>query len=238
MHDNRLEDEREMLALLARAQNGDRVGREDLIALNQAFIVRCVAHVIPPPADVTATDEYSVALLAFNEAVDRYDAARGASFQGFAQQVIKRRLVDHYRTSRRHALEVPYAELPEVSAASEPVLPVDEMREEIERLAVRLAEFGVSFEDLVRETPKHRDSRRIAIGIARRILADATMRAGLERKKKLPFTNLLRQLAFNPKTIQRHRRYIIAVYLVLAGDFPLLQAYVRGVAEGGEQGGR
>ena len=237
MHDE-LQDEKNTQLLVERAKNGDRTGREELIVNNQAFIAKCVSQAVYSQADVKATDEYSIALLAFNEAIDSYDMTRGASFHGFARQVIKRRLVDHYRTSRRHENEVLYAEPPDVVAEPESPFPADEMKEEIERLAVRLDTFGISFKDLVDNTPKHRDSRQIAIGIARRILEDSAMRASLERKKKLPFTALLKQLFFNPKTIQRHRKYIIAVYLILGDELPLLQAYVQGAEKGGAQSGR
>ncbi|MBE0465789.1 MAG: sigma-70 family RNA polymerase sigma factor [Candidatus Desulforudis sp.] len=232
------EPENKTPVLLERAQKGDPEARETLIETHRAFIAKCVLQNVPPRADITATDEYSVALLGFNEAVDRYDPGRGASFHSFARQVIRRRLVDHYRASQRYASEVPHDVLPEVAAADGPGFPVEEVREEIERLTVGLAGFGISFDDLVRETPKHRDSRRIAVDIARRILADPGMRANLEKKKKLPFTTLLRQLVFNPKTVQRHRKYIIAMYLVLGGDFPLLRDWVRGVEQGGEPDGK
>lgn len=232
-----VEAEKDILVLLEKAQKGDRIAREDLIAAHQSFIAGCVAKVVPRRGGIRDMDEYSIALLAFNEAVDGYDAGRGASFHGFARQVINRRLVDHYRVSRRFSPELPQAEPPEETVESDFTLPEDDVREEIERFATRLGEFGITLEDLVRETPRHRDSRRMAIGIARRVLEDPELRAGLERKKKLPFTLLLRQLVLNPKTIQRHRRYIIGVYVVLGGDFPLLREYVRG-AEGGAESGR
>lgn len=220
--------------LLEKARSGDRTAREDLIAAHRGFIASCVLRAVPVRGEVTETDEYSVALLAFNEAVDRYDAARGASFHGFARQVIRRRLVDHYRSARRHAPEVPCAELPPEAEQPPAELPADEVREEIERLAAALAAYGISFADLVHDTPKHQDSRRLAVGIARRILADPRLRTDLERKKRIPVKILLKQLMYSPKTVQRHRRYIIAACLILGGDYPLLQEYVRGVEEGGE----
>lgn len=233
--------ENETLVLLERARNGDPVAREDLISGHRSFIAKCVVQAVPVRGEVTTTDEYSVALIAFNEAVDRYDPARGASFHGFARQVIRRRLADHYRASRRHAAEVPHAgPPPEVPGRpeAEVAFAAEDAREEIMRLTALLADYGISFEDLVRETPKHKDSRRIAVGIARRIVEDPEMRASLERKKKLPFTTLIRTMVFNPKTLQRHRKYIIAVCLILGGDFPLLRDYVRGVWEGGAQDGK
>jgi len=233
----RVEAEEDVPALLERARKGDRNAREELIAAHQSFIAGCVAKAVPGRGGIRDTDEYSIALIAFNEAVDGYDPARGASFHGFARQVISRRLVDYYRASRRFSPELPQAEPPEETVESDFTLPEDDVREEIERFATRLGEFGITLEDLVRETPRHRDSRKMAIGIARRILEDPELRAGLERKRRLPFNLLLRQLVFNRKTIQRHRKYIIGAYLILAGDFPVLREYVRDAEKGGAQSG-
>ena len=46
-------------------------------------------------------DELSIAMLAFYEAVLSYEKHRGA-FLPYAARAIKNRLIDHYRTERRH----------------------------------------------------------------------------------------------------------------------------------------
>ena len=46
-------------------------------------------------------DELSIAMLAFYEAVLGYEKSRGA-FLPFAARAIRNRLIDHYRTERRH----------------------------------------------------------------------------------------------------------------------------------------
>ena len=46
-------------------------------------------------------DELSIAMLAFYEAVLAYEKSRGA-FLPYAARAIKNRLIDHYRTEKRH----------------------------------------------------------------------------------------------------------------------------------------
>ena len=49
-------------------------------------------------------DEYSIALIAFSEAVESFDESKG-SFSSFASLVNKRRLVDHIRRESRFSSE-------------------------------------------------------------------------------------------------------------------------------------
>src|SRR5690606_2812765 len=57
--------------------------------------------------DPSHDDEYSIALAAFNEAIDGYQEGAGKSFLGFAETVIRRRLIDHVRREQRHAQSLP-----------------------------------------------------------------------------------------------------------------------------------
>ena len=52
-------------------------------------------------------DEASIAMIAFNEAIDAYDDSAGASFLSFAEIVIKRRMVDYFRRKTKRQEEVP-----------------------------------------------------------------------------------------------------------------------------------
>ena len=44
---------------------------------------------------------------AFNEAINQYRYNGGSSFLGFAQTVIRRRLIDHIRKEERHQSQIP-----------------------------------------------------------------------------------------------------------------------------------
>ena len=80
---------------------------ERFIEAHEGFILRTASR----HAGHTVTrsdDEYSVALMAFYEAVKGYDPA-GGPFGAYASLVIGRRLADYYRASHRFDAEVSLA---------------------------------------------------------------------------------------------------------------------------------
>lgn len=106
-------------------------------------------------------DELSIAMLAFYEAVLSYEKHRGA-FLPYAARAIKNRLIDHYRTERRHgnviSLHAP-AGGDEESGHLLDALPDhrDEIgayeqrtasQAEIQEFGAQLARFGLSFSDV------------------------------------------------------------------------------------------
>jgi RNA polymerase sigma factor len=51
----------------------------------------------------------------------------------------------------------------------------------------------------------------------------------LFRKKQLPIKQLQNMAEVSRKTIERNRKYIIAVAIILAGDYVYLKEYIKGV---------
>lgn len=82
---------------LKSAKSGDPLAREELISSHKAFIARVSSKVCRRFLAWDNDDELSIALLAFNEAIDSFDLHGEASFHSFVQMVIRRRLVDYFR---------------------------------------------------------------------------------------------------------------------------------------------
>jgi RNA polymerase sigma factor len=92
-----------------RAKDDERA-REELIQANEQTILR-TASTVSRRYVSRSDDEWSVALCAFNRAIDRYDGSKG-DFLPFAQMLIRRELVDAWRQESKHAAELSVA--PEV----------------------------------------------------------------------------------------------------------------------------
>ena len=45
-------------------------------------------------------------------------------------------------------------------------------------------------------------------------------------KKKLPIQELAQKLGVTVKMLEKHRRYLIAAFLIHSGDYPYLKEYV------------
>ncbi len=226
--------------LIRRAQAGEDSARDDLIARYEPLILRMASRAVGRYIRKGQDEEASIALLAFNEAITSFDPDRGRGFVRFAEQVIRRRLVDHYRRQRRP--EVVLSELEEEDEEGRPYVPVlaqaaierdrqeaeaQARREEIQQFEGRLRQYGLSLEELARICPRHEDSRRSAMVVGRMVAEDDELREHLVSRHELPMKALEERVSVSRKTLERQRKYIIAVALMATGDFPHLHDYLR-----------
>lgn len=231
--------------LVRRAQQGDREAREHLITAYRPFIMRAAASVSGRFVRAGQDDEASVAMMAFDEAISSYRQQGGRSFFSFAEMVIRRRLIDHFRREASRRQEVPLSSLvPEGEdgeAADDPLVQVEareahrqfeeellarERREEIWRLAQQLSALGIRFQDLVDRTPRHRDAKERALGVAKLLASQPELCEQIRRKGNLPLKELEAVAGVSRKTLERQRKYIIALALILSGNYPHLREYL------------
>jgi len=229
--------------LVQEAQRGNSTVREHLLKSYTPFILKTASKVSGRYVRVGEDDEVSVGLMAFNEAIDCYDTGKNNSFLSFAETVIKRRLIDHFRKesvvgkktvplssfqqedddneSRYYYIEAKQSieNFREKDAAAE-------RKEEILLFTQKLTEYGISFPELVEISPKHEDARIRAMEVAGIIAADPTMKAHLMTKKELPLKQLEQKVGISRKTLERQRKYIIAITLILIHDFDYLRDYI------------
>ena len=91
-----------------------------------------------------------------------------------------------------------------------------------------LSHYKLSFQELVEQSPKHEDARINAIKIAETIVNSQELLNYLNEKKRLPIKKLEKQVHVSRKTIERNRKYIIAICLIMIGDYVYLQDYLKG----------
>lgn len=182
-------------------------------------------------------DEYSIALGGFHEAVMKYDSSRDASFMTFAHLVIRRKLIDHLRKESRAGLAAHIAKGEEEAAAAADAASyihfsdqqeADKRREEIQIYSELLAGFGLSFSELSHVSPKHADARKTAMDIAVIVCSSEEMKSETLRKKRLPIKKIEQVVGVSRKTIERHRKYILAMVILRNSDLPILQEYLKG----------
>lgn len=225
--------------LLGEAQRGNDEARNQLIQDYTPFVLKVASQKTGRYLRPGIDEEISVALLAFNEAISAYQNDRG-SFLSFSQTVIQRRLVDYFRRDRSRQHEVLLSELDDEALPGHEPSPLDRLaqsswglvqeqedrRHEIDEYATLLARYGMGLSDLVKVAPKHRDARDRAITLARAVATDPDHRQLLVERGELPVKALVHAFGVSRKLVERNRKYIIAVALILIHDFPHLQGYI------------
>ena len=102
----------------ANAAKTDHEARNRFIAREELHIKKLTARILKKSI-TESDDEYAIALSAVNEAIDRYDEAKG-DFWLFASYLIKNRIYDFYRKENLHiSQEIPVEEKPNQTAVTE-----------------------------------------------------------------------------------------------------------------------
>ena len=218
------------------AQSGDRDIREQLIAEYLPFIRRTVRH-LTHTVFVEQLDEYSIALAAFNEAIDRYDATGQVPFEPYARILIKHRLTDWYRRQKNASQTLSLSsQIPENSLSlgeqladpkSEDVQANLEFQESMLCLQAQLEHLGFTLNDLVTRFPKHRDTRLLCLRLARCLSSENSLFERLLQSGQLPGKDLSRRCNVPVKTIERNRPAIILLALLLKSDLQTIQTYIK-----------
>lgn len=221
---------------------------ERFVGENKSFILGCASKSLKRFVRDT-DDEWSVALIAFHEAVRVYDPAKG-EFGSFAGIVIKRRLMDEERRRLAHEVEIPVG--PSVLSGeyeddeeedgdeqiagrikhgggmeSRETAGSTPLQDEIEAIQSILGGYGFSFYDLADCSPKSRKTREACKIAVKLLLEREDLFGNMQRGRNLPIRELCDKSGLSRKLIDRHRRYIIAVAELMKGDFPLLREYIK-----------
>ncbi|NLD48109.1 MAG: RNA polymerase subunit sigma [Clostridiaceae bacterium] len=243
-YSKRLMDEDSINVVIRRIVDGEVDLRDDLIYKYKPFIKKEVANYIKQFHDIENTDEFSIGLLAFNEAIDCYNEGKSNNFFKFCSLVIKRRLNDYLKSnikSKYNTVPFTYFENEEsrsfediYCSNSTSQYEAYEIISELRDLKIKLKGFGITMNDLVITAPKHRDSKRLCINIAKELAGNRDLFYKLDKKGTFPKSELLKLVRVNKNTLERNRKFIIAAALIIGNGYDLLRNYIELDDEGGD----
>ena len=238
-----MNQEHEIVAMVAAAK-GDSLAADELVRRFLPFIRSETAKVIRRGVS-DSDDELSVAMMAFHEAVLAYERLRGA-FLPFAARAIRSRIIDFHRREQRHRGQLSLHEKNEddreladtLAVGTDPISERTDRtaaRQEIAHFALGLSEFGLSLTDIADNCP--RQARTLsachrALDYAR---GNPELLEQTVRTKKLPITSLAAGAGVERKTLERHRKYMMALLLAYTNGFEIIRGHLgqMALAKGG-----
>ena len=234
---------RELDTLAIKAKSDQRI-MEQFIEQNEFYIIKCASkftHRYITKSD----DEWSIALLAFHQAVESYVPEKG-SFFSFAELVIRRRLIDYGKGKEKFISEIsvdpnifdtePEDEADDLAiklAVADQISKdnTSDMKTEIEDLNIRFQSYGFSFFDLTKSSPKAGKTKKSCAKVINYILRNPVLTKELKETKLLPLKVIEKNVQVPRKIIERHRKYIIAAIEILSGEYPHLAEYMQYIRE-------
>lgn len=225
----------DIVRLVLQAQT-DSTAADALIRRYMPFI-RAQVYTATGARGAAFEDALSVGMIAFHEAVLAYESDKGA-FLPYAQLRIRSRLTDHMRKEARVPLTLSLDQPDEegktlLSTLADPrdVLGQREsraaLRQEIQELAQVLQSFSLSFSDIAENCPRQERTLGKCAAVIRAGAADKELLQELLRMKKLPIALLSLRTGVDKKTIERHRKYILALLVLYTNGYDLLRSHLR-----------
>ena len=95
-----LKKKRSLEETILKIQQGDSKLRNDIIHSYKPFIAK-TASTVCNRYITESDDEFSIGMIAFNEAIDKYSSEKGSSLIAFAEIIIKRRVIDYLRSQSK-----------------------------------------------------------------------------------------------------------------------------------------
>ncbi len=221
--------------MIQRIQSGDEGMREQFLESSIPFIKRAVRH-FTHSFYVEQEDEFGIALEAYNQAIDHFKTEGAVPFEPYALLLIKHRLLDWIRRQKyeRHNLSLNEQDHTEgltledrlADPRSEIIQQDLEFTDSIAQLEIQLHGFGMSLSNLADHFPKHQDSRRLCIRLARQLSADQDLFEHLMQSHRLPCVELSHRCEIPLKTIEKHRSSIILLTLLMRSELQIINAYI------------
>jgi len=218
------------LNLVNLAQKGDRQAREELIKQYKPFILKTSFNVCRRRLSWENDDELSIAIIAFNDAINFYNPARGASFLTFSRRLISQRLIDYFRSEARHKhqplssfnadeeMEISLVECAQARENQQLQTEQEELAQTMLELEQRLGEYGTSLNELADICPRHRDAREKLVRVAEVLCSNKSLLEILRKNKRLPAKELSREARVSKRILENGRKYIIALVVIITEE--------------------
>lgn len=182
-------------------------------------------------------DKLSLGMLVFVNCVRQYQPARG-NFVSFVSVCVRNRLLDvaAKQNSMAALVQSPMGSEEDVENAAYAdeaslwayslTLEQQTLAEEIDALSQSLKQFDITFDVLSKNSPRQKRSRGLCMQLAQAVVRNEMMRHSLFANRRLPQAKLAEQFEISEKTVEKYRRYIVALAVILEGDYPAVKTFL------------
>lgn len=209
--------------------------RNDFISQYKPFIASFTSECAHRYVTYGVDEELSIALMAFNEAIDRFNGK--GNFLLYAKMVMKARLLDYFKSSLYRENKKSFGLYNEEDDE------IDELKEdaiqryaesyeqsiriaEINELNAKLQAFDITFQDLVKCSPKHLITRHYVNNAIMKILERPDLVDKIIHDHALPLKEIEKSFLIPRKKLESYRKYIIAGIVLANSDLETLKEYL------------
>lgn len=212
----------------------ENVAFDNVILEYMPFITKCVKAAtlkFVSPSD----EEIKIGIDAFCDAIMLFNNEKG-KFLPFAKLVIKNRLIDYIRKNKNNeqGVCIAFDSNDDIALFDEAIknytLKNEEeiLKYEVEDFKLKLLNWKIDMIELVNDCPKWMLTRKKCLKIAETISKCDEILDIMFSKYYLPLSKIESKTFEKRKFLEKYRKYIISVVIILVGDYDYLSSFVKG----------
>ncbi len=222
---------------------GNMEAADAFIADYLPFIKAQVVKLIKRPLNISHDEEFSVALIAFHEAINGYSKTRG-SFLNYASILIRNRIIDFWRKNNKQAQVISLTSPGKTEGSTiedhltdgkdyeKEMVARQATKKEIAELTQQMESFGIQLTDVADSSPKQNRTLKICQKVVTYARKNPEIIDELLRTKRLPLKKVVAGSNVPKKTIERHRKYIVALLLIYSNGYEIIRGHLTEVMKG------
>lgn len=230
-------EKRELLKEITDAQ-ADSKKADSFIAKYTPFVRSEVLKNGVRGENLDSSDELSIAMFAFYEALINYNKNKGAFFP-LAKIYIHNRIVDYFRKEIKKNNDISLDEKLNEDGDKTLIDSIEDRessldynverectREEIEEFKITLKKYDLTLSDIASNSPKQKKTLNTCLDALECAKRNTQILEILEETKKLPIALLIKEGGFDRKTLERHRKYLVGILLAFTNGFVIIRDHL------------
>lgn len=207
--------------IVAQIQAGNQKLRNLFIAEHQQYVAGVAGQFYKRHINPAIDDEFTIALAAFDEAINMYNSQMNWSFLDFAESIMQQRMAE-YKNKGNSIFVESFSQ----SHNYEKQNGLEERQVEIADLSEVLSDFGIDYDDLVAESPDDEELSFELLAVAKELAVNTDLMRQLLKTRKLPIKELAARSGVSRRTLNKHQHYVTIIAILNNGPFPSLSTYL------------
>lgn len=204
-------------------KQGDLFARKDFTDRHKGFISETISHILGKSTIPKNSPEFDIGLDAFDHSIDLFNPEKDKDFLSFSEQIISEWVLSYVR-------EVNSNYTPnQIDEEKYYLYSNYESTKDISQLKMVLWEYGIKLGELPNLSPDERQNIGTCVRIARKLSNDSVLFQRIVKNKVLSSEDFTDGIKLDRKIFNKHKKYIIALTLILKNNLRLLCSYLKNV---------
>ncbi len=204
-------------------KQGDLSAKKDFTDRHKGFISETISHALGKSTIPKNSPEFDIGLEAFDHSIDLFNPGNDKDFLSFSEQIIREWVLSYARESNSTSMHN------QIDEEKYYLYCNYESTKDISQYKMNLWEYGIKLRELPNSSPDEKQNIGTCVRIAKKLSNDNILFQRILDHKTLSSEDFTDGIKLDRKIFNKHKKYIIALTLILKNHLKLLSSYLKNV---------